>query len=156
MSKQVVSKLNLVQPPKLVWGQLKVIISWILNFLIYSPVMKILTGLEFLLKKADKWEAMSPKKYSVQVHIDELLSVVSRWRRQELEYWPNLLRAKEEQFEANARQWWFRLYALLHLGDERVDLLDLHKLLVEFIETSNFGEFSTRMELYCYRHFTGR
>lgn len=80
---------------------------------------------------------------------------MSRWRRQELEYWPLILREQEEKFQAVAQRWWFKLYGLIHLATKpsedkktpKIDVEDVQKELNSFMETSNFGEFPTRLGL---------
>jgi midasin len=122
------------------------IILKITTFPCASPVMKIMTGLDLLLTVADVWETTSPQRYSLALNINEIVSLVARWRRLELESWPFILRAKEEEFQARARAWWFKLYSAFNIS--AVDNLEeSHKLLEHFVESSNYGEFVTRVAM---------
>ena len=65
------------------------------------PVMKVLTGLEYILKKAQvhscllvagecvllqDWEAYASSKVSLAVHLTEITNLVIEWRKKELKY----------------------------------------------------------------------
>ena len=46
-----------------------------------SPVMKLLTGAEFLLRKAEEWDQSAPRSMSVAAAIAPLSQLIARWRR---------------------------------------------------------------------------
>jgi hypothetical protein len=49
--------------------------------------------------------------------MDVITSIVSRWRRLELQYWPALLDAKQQEFVCKANRSWLALYNLLILSN---------------------------------------
>ena len=73
------------------------VIQRILSFSISSPVMKFLTGLEFLLKEAQNWETYASSHVSLKSHLCEITNVIIKWRKSELNCWPQLLRKSEEK-----------------------------------------------------------
>lgn len=52
-------------PENLVLAQISKVIERIIGFPLRSPISKILAGLDLLLVKAQAWEAVSPKMYSL-------------------------------------------------------------------------------------------
>lgn len=68
----------------------------ILKFPLNSPLMKILSGLEFVLKKSEEWEAYAAKHVSIRKELDSLSSLVCRWRKLELKSWCTMLEHREQ------------------------------------------------------------
>lgn len=67
--KQFITRLEeliLEWPEHAVLVQIMQICHRILSFPVTSPLMKVLSGLEMLLKKAQEWESYASKKVSVQ------------------------------------------------------------------------------------------
>ena len=87
---------------------------------------KMLTGLEVVLRRAQDWEQHA----SVHVCIDQPLTfisgIVSRWRKLELQSWPQLLDSLEKRHLRYARKSWYKLYHLIitNVGEERLDIRD--------------------------------
>jgi len=65
--------------------QLLKIVRRILSFPVTSPLMKILTGLEFLHGKINDWEANASKQVSLYSHMEKIGRLIGRWRRLELQ-----------------------------------------------------------------------
>ena len=138
-----------------------------------SPIMKVLTGLEFLLKKSEDWENYAARHVSLKKELGPLSTLVARWRKLELYSWPQALKDVEARFHAKALRSWFQLYGLLncsvdeflsmyrleedppkeHMPKDRFDELydkyvsDVYKGVDEFLQQSNLGELRTRMDM---------
>lgn len=65
--------------------QLLKITRRILSFPITSPLMKVLTGLEFLHGKVNDWEYNAAKHVSLFSHMEKIGRLIGRWRRLELQ-----------------------------------------------------------------------
>ena len=133
------------------------IIDRLLSFPIYSPLVKFITGLELLLRKANEWEKFAHSKISLKDHLDEIATLIGRWRKIELRSWPDILATRVKNFETKAIRWWFDLYQSVILSidaaldisiDDQQEYLDkLLQTLTDFAQSSNMGEFSIRMKL---------
>jgi len=65
--------------------------------------------------------------------MQEIKSVVKRWRKLELDSWPFVLRVKEMEVETKASQSWFRLYSVLHGSLEQQE--DPEQFIANLFET---------------------
>ena len=86
-----------------------------------SPVMKLLTGAEFLLQKGEEWDQSAPRSMSVAAAMSPLSQLIARWRRMELHSWPKALNVKEDGFRNKALRGLFHLYGLIHSGPQDLD-----------------------------------
>lgn len=115
-----------------------------------APIMKALTGVELLLSKAQIWEETAAKHVSLAREMGELMKLVRRWRKLELESWPALLECTLEKHEKSAEKLWFFLYGLLHreFGENlNKEMEATISSLEEFMQTSPLGEFQRRLDL---------
>ena len=78
-----------------------------------TPVMKVLTGCEILLHKAQEWELNASREVSTTTQIAPLMGLIERWRRLELGQWKGLLETKLTEMESAAGRWWFFIYRML-------------------------------------------
>ena len=77
--------------------------------------MRFVTGAELLLKQAWTWEQVAARRTSMKGQIDELTSLVLRWRKMELHAWPRLLEcAASQAHEAALARVWVRLFRVVH------------------------------------------
>eukprot|EP01107_Rhizomastix_libera_P016759 TRINITY_DN717_c0_g4_i2.p1 TRINITY_DN717_c0_g4~~TRINITY_DN717_c0_g4_i2.p1 ORF type:complete len:1246 (-),score=496.31 TRINITY_DN717_c0_g4_i2:64-3588(-) len=134
--------------------QIAAICSRILSFPVSSPLMKFLNGLEILLGISQTWEDYSPKADSLKEHLEVLSRLVARWRKLELNSWPRILSACEEECAAEARKWWFHIFSTVIEGEipQGKEEADAHVVKVchsidEFIQTSSTGEYAARLSL---------
>ncbi|XP_032235337.2 midasin-like isoform X2 [Nematostella vectensis] len=134
--------------------QLQLFVERILSLPVTSPVMKVLTGVELLLKNAQEWEANASRHVSIKAHLDALTQLIISWRKLELRCWSSLLEVATEKVAEKASHWWFYLYGLLLQVEEGLrsnHQTDSESLLVEplqkFIESSSLGEFAARMSM---------
>ena len=92
------------------------IITKILAFPVNTPLMKFITGLELLLKKAHEWEVNASSKLSLKEDMNEIAALIARWRKLELKTWPYFLATRAIKFETKACLWWFDLYQTIILS----------------------------------------
>jgi midasin len=87
--------------------------------------------------------------------LEPIISLASSWQKVEFERWPTLLDEVQDQYELNARKLWLPLFSVLFQKDA-VEISEhenesISQSLVEFIETSNVGEFRRRLQLlFCF------
>ncbi|RLN63377.1 hypothetical protein BBP00_00004192 [Phytophthora kernoviae] len=108
-----VQSLLAMWPDHAILQQIVLIADRIRNFEISSPLVRTLTGVELLLRKAQEWEAYAAKAYSISDELGTLSSLVTRWRKLELYSWPHLLYVKEKQHRLAAQKTWISMYSLL-------------------------------------------
>ena len=122
----------------------------ILSFSQQEPLTKFLVGIELLLHKSEEWEAYASREFSIKESMDEMVTLIMRWRKMELESWKHLLDAQHQLYAERVHPWWFRLYRVLMSGsDGDVDehAKQLFSTLNEFLLTSSIGEFPHRLQL---------
>eukprot|EP01119_Soliformovum_irregulare_P021700 TRINITY_DN7280_c0_g1_i1.p1 TRINITY_DN7280_c0_g1~~TRINITY_DN7280_c0_g1_i1.p1 ORF type:complete len:2005 (-),score=855.75 TRINITY_DN7280_c0_g1_i1:210-5924(-) len=132
-------------PDNEILKSLIVVANRVMSFSVSSPLMKVLNGIEILLRRCNSWEEVAAKHVSVQNHMDVFSSIITRWRRIELESYPQILLMKEHSVELAAVKWWFHLYRLSCLNPE--PNADLFESLVAFIETTNYGDFKHKLQM---------
>ena len=111
-------------PENPILEQLLKIITRVLSFPLSSPILKITTGLELLLRKGYDWEAVAHKGVSIVGHLDTTRGLVARWRRMELDAWKHILDTRDRGAQHKAQKWWFHLFELTR----KVWLGSLHSL----------------------------
>ncbi|KAL0877422.1 hypothetical protein Bca101_027127 [Brassica carinata] len=116
-----------------------------------TPLAKALPGLQFLICKVQKLQEEGCK-LPISDLLEPIISLASSWQKLEFECWPTLLDEVQDQYELSARKLWLPLFSVLFQKDGCVEFLEhenesISQSLVEFIETSNIGEFRRRLEL---------
>ncbi|KAL3924831.1 MAG: hypothetical protein SGILL_000803 [Bacillariaceae sp.] len=81
--------------------------------LVTTPIGKVMTGVEIILRQAQDWEQHASQKVQLGAPLDTIGKLISEWRRLELESWGNLLHAREKRYTNKARNHWIRLHGLL-------------------------------------------
>mmetsp|Transcript_2552 Transcript_2552/g.9614 ORF Transcript_2552/g.9614 Transcript_2552/m.9614 type:complete len:5361 (-) Transcript_2552:2473-18555(-) len=123
---------------------------------ISTPVAGVLTGMEVLMKRAVDWEEYSTSPAAtIKDHISKIVSLMSRWRRIELENWKSVLVTKRNKHEQRAAKWWFQFYKLFNLGsfspkteEDRVEILNnVFSVIDDFLRSSTHGDLKFRVEL---------
>jgi midasin (ATPase involved in ribosome maturation) len=130
-----------------------------------SPVMKMLAGVELLLKKAEEYEKAAPRSLSISKQLTKLTLLVARWRKMELHSWPKALADRELYFRQKALKLWPHIYSLIQVDvdalsgagiagltrnrDEEIEGFfgRLYTALIEFINMSSLGELPTRLHI---------
>ncbi|CAH0485031.1 unnamed protein product [Peronospora farinosa] len=100
-------------PDHAILQQIVLVADRIRNFEISSPLVRTLTGVELLLRKAQEWEMYAARAYSISDELSALSALVTRWRKLELYSWPHLLYVKEKQHRFMAQKTWISMYSLL-------------------------------------------
>eukprot|EP01133_Synstelium_polycarpum_P016329 gene16329-19424_t len=122
-----------------------------------DPLIKIVTGLELIMRKGMEWEAFAHKGITLKTHLAQVARIVTRWRKLEIESWPTVFQAQERAHETKARAAWFSMYALINdLPSQAVrddpELLTMHiekmyTTVQEYMYLSTFGDLQTRLGL---------
>jgi midasin len=120
-----------------------------------SSLSKVLSALEQLLVQSDDWQRFASKEVSIEVHQQELSTLIIDWRRIELACWSHLLDFQALSFSTSLDDWWYRLYEnIIHTPRAIVDeveqtkfLADLMPLVEGFLSSSPLGQFATRLQL---------
>ncbi|KAF2076411.1 hypothetical protein CYY_002268 [Polysphondylium violaceum] len=126
------------------------LIDRLLTYPATDSLIKILTGLELLLRKSLEWESFAHKGVSIQSHLDILSRLITRWRKLEIESWPSIFQNQEKQSEIKALKVWFILYDLINDDPETdfdANIEKNFKTLQEYLFCSTLGDFLTRLEL---------
>ena len=79
-----------------------------------TPIGKVMTGLEVILRQAQDWEQHASDRVRLGNSLHEVGRLVAKWRKLELESWPKLLRARQDRHIRKARKHWLRLHGILH------------------------------------------
>ncbi|KAI9314233.1 hypothetical protein BX666DRAFT_1863084, partial [Dichotomocladium elegans] len=148
-----VKEIQLEWPEHEILQQLIDISDRLLSFSITSPVAKFLTGVEFLLQKSEDWEAYAAKHVSLRVQREELTALIISWRQLELNCWPKLLAAQEQNSQNAAFEWWFHLYDTVHNttfdsdSDKDQRIRDLLMTLDQFFQSCSIVEYEPRLKM---------
>ncbi|KAL8154412.1 hypothetical protein V2J09_012172 [Rumex salicifolius] len=128
------------------------IVEMLLCIPINTPLAKALSGLQFLYSKVKMLEEEG-SKFPLNDHLQPILDLACSLQKMEFDSWRSVLSEVDSQFEMNAAKLWFPLYSVLHpissaeiSEDDHVKRQVIFNL-VEFIETSNVGEFRRRLQL---------
>eukprot|EP00002_Diphylleia_rotans_P015670 TRINITY_DN3035_c0_g2_i1.p1 TRINITY_DN3035_c0_g2~~TRINITY_DN3035_c0_g2_i1.p1 ORF type:complete len:5322 (+),score=1048.10 TRINITY_DN3035_c0_g2_i1:101-16066(+) len=130
-------------------SQIRRLCQRILSFSLATPFMKVLIGLELLLRKANEWEAYASRHVTVNDHITQVSRLVQRWRKKELDNWKNTLDTRAKSMQTEASRWWLYLYKIITAPFESASTIIIHLFdtLDKFMQTSPIGEFTARLEL---------
>nr|CCC89279.1 unnamed protein product [Trypanosoma congolense IL3000] len=118
-----------------------------------TPLMKVMTGCEILLRECYEWERNASRDTSIINHMTQLSAFVLRWRRLELHCWSHVFAAKREEWEMKAAIAWFKLCDLVGIqqvipDDELRDrYLTFFQYCMDFMWGSSCGDFHVRLRL---------
>ncbi|XP_064402600.1 midasin-like isoform X2 [Halichondria panicea] len=118
----------------------------VLSMSVEEPLMKLLSGYECILSKAQEWEAYASTGVSLKSELDRLVEIVLEWRRIELSYYERLLESYKRELDSGVSRWWFHLYGLCQEAPDD-DLDGFTITLQSFVEKSSLGEFCSRLLL---------
>jgi hypothetical protein len=88
--------------------------SRIARYSTHTPLGKLLTSVEYLVKKAQDWEQFAHSGVSLAGSIAMLTSRVAQWRKLELDSWTVLLRCSEQKAADRALHLWFTFFRVLN------------------------------------------
>jgi midasin (ATPase involved in ribosome maturation) len=114
-----------------------------------TPLMKLLTSIEFLLSKLEEWENTyaSKRLNSVETEINSLKMLVIRYRKIQILSWRNLLTWKRNR---HINEDFGNCIRLAHTIERQVfelkdDVSKIFDLLDLYIRDSSLGLFETRL-----------
>ncbi|XP_019859132.1 PREDICTED: midasin-like [Amphimedon queenslandica] len=143
--KERVRKVLVELPDYPLLKQILFAVDQVLSLDLLSPLMKILAGLENVLKKSQDWEGYACSRLSISTQLSALTELVLEWRRLELNSWSNLLSMCKDDFISQSCKWWFYLYGLIN--EESLSESDAVTLLQSFIESSSIGDYTNRLRM---------
>ena len=126
-----------------------------------TPLIKLLVGLEILMVKTDEWEAYAAVDFSLRKPLDQIINLIVRWRKLELESWSELLavedRKCQDRVSAEFPSMWQVTVGSL-IAEQSVGTINKGQLTEEmqenlteyfnrFIHSGKMGEFVFRLEL---------
>lgn len=128
-----------------------------------QPLIKYLTGLEFILQVSQDWEEVAPKEFKLVNELEYVKELIVRWRQIELQGYDNCLDNVLKRIRNKEMlKWWFHFYSIIsemlltknktNQNDEdkdlqRVALNNLYVSLKQFIGECSIGEFGGRLAL---------
>ncbi len=125
--------------------ELAQVIRRIGTFDINDTLIKYLTGLELVVRKAQNWQLIAAKQYALDVELKLISDLIIDWRKLELNYWKQLLTIELEQIEDNCGYvWFFHVYTVC-LQFKCADADETYETLMQFMSTSPLGEFRLRL-----------
>lgn len=119
------------------------------SFELSEPLMKYLTGVELLLERAQKWEIVAAKQFSLDEELKRLNSLVVEWRKLELKHWLGSIDLELEKSKRSACFVWF--FTIISLCVEFVNKSDYSddevlKTFNQFILSSTVGDYHLRIK----------
>ena len=75
---------------------------------------KVMSGMEVILRKAQDWEQHASQHVQLGKPLKEISSLVTNWRKLELQSWSHLLTIRENRRSVRPKRHWARLYGLIH------------------------------------------
>lgn len=113
-----------------------------------TPLMKIMTGCEVLLRECYEWERNASTEVSMIDHINALASAVLHWRRLELHCWKHIFIAKRNEIAGLALMPWFTLRDIADRACSGIAVEnELFLYASQTMWGSKLGEFLPRLQL---------
>eukprot|EP01080_Neovahlkampfia_damariscottae_P007220 gene7221-11536_t len=128
----------------------------ILSLQVSSPLAKVISGLEMLLKKATEWEQfLTSPVGSIKQEIGNISALIIRWRKMELGNWRTIFITKSQLHASKSYEFWFKFYRLINLTNfeekesenEKEIEEQIFSICDDFMRSSSFGEFKTRLNI---------
>jgi MoxR-like ATPase len=105
--------------------------------LMTTPIGKVMTGLEVVLKHSQGWEQHASNKVKLGVALEGVGRLIARWRKLELESWPSLLQARQVKHIRKTQKHWMRLHQVLFV-DTMEELRESFEGGVSVLQLANF------------------
>lgn len=81
--------------------------------LMTTPIGKVMTGCEVILRQAQDWEQHASDRVKLGSPLTEIGQLISEWRKLELESWGKLIEGRQNRHIQKARRHWLRLHGIL-------------------------------------------
>eukprot|EP00980_Cylindrotheca_fusiformis_P010227 scaffold2271_cov130-Cylindrotheca_fusiformis.AAC.22 len=82
--------------------------------LMTTPIGKVMSGLEIILRQAQDWEQHASERVQLGQALKDIAQLVARWRKLEMESWSQLILGRQERQVFNAKKYLIRLHRILH------------------------------------------
>ena len=89
-----------------------------------TPIGKVMTGLEVILKQAQDWEQHASEKVQIGSPLISIGRLISEWRKFELESWGKLIQGRHNRYVSKAQRYWIRLRGILFSETEAMKDVD--------------------------------
>lgn len=86
-----------------------------------TPIGKVMTGFEVILRQAQDWEQHASDRVKLGSSLVEIARLISDWRKLELECWGKLIEARQNRHARKARRHWLRLRGVLVANTDEDD-----------------------------------
>jgi midasin (ATPase involved in ribosome maturation) len=93
--------------------------------IITTPIGKVMTGLEVILKQAQDWEQHASEKVQIGSPLTAIGRLTSEWRKLELESWDKLIQGRHNRYRNKAQKYWLRLRGILVNDMKPIKEIDL-------------------------------
>jgi midasin len=128
-----VTKLLSIFPENEILMAVARVVGRVKRFDIYStPLGKVMTGLEVILKLAEDWEMHASNRVTLGSALSDVSRIVNQWRQLELQSWRNLLISRERRYSLQARRHWIQIYSIIR------NFVDSHQTEQQKVSKSNF------------------
>ncbi|XP_055690608.1 midasin [Lutzomyia longipalpis] len=139
------------------------IVNRLKSFPVTSTIVRFSTGFQLLGKRLDEWNSVAHRSNNMLDLKVRTTEFIQRWTKLELQYWRECLTHAFERVKSNGYKYWFFIFNLIHEymqsgrssqtldtfdgASDGIEVVDIMKTLNQFMETSNFAEFSLRLAL---------
>ncbi|XP_059609312.1 midasin [Phlebotomus argentipes] len=142
-----------------------ILVERLKGFPVTSSVVRFSTGFQLLSKRIDEWNSVAHRNNNMLDLKVRVTEFIQRWTKLELQFWRESLSHSFENVRSSGFKYIFFIYNLLrefvhegkitpNAGFEEIEAVDIMKTLNQFMESSNYGEFSLRLDLLkAFQHF---
>eukprot|EP01134_Creolimax_fragrantissima_P005503 CFRG5503T1 len=133
-----------------------------------TPLMKLLSASELLLRQCMEWEAFAAEHVSLKDHTTALTNFIMELRKKELDHWSLSLDATVRDHEFKSRNLWFHLFTVINANPmsevpqhdipednmklKRAEAITQHvnevfEVVEQMFQTATIGDFACRLRL---------
>ena len=106
-----------------------------------TPIGKVMTGLEVILKQSQDWEQHASEKVQIGSPLTGIGRLISEWRKFELESWGKLIQGRQNRHVNKTKKHWIRLHGIL--ANEEVQIGDADQVIGNMTLAANRARCST-------------
>uniref|UniRef100_A0A1B0DG03 Uncharacterized protein n=1 Tax=Phlebotomus papatasi TaxID=29031 RepID=A0A1B0DG03_PHLPP len=141
-----------------------VLVDRIKTFPVTSSIVRFSAGFQLLGKRIDEWNSVAHRNNNMLDLKIKVTEFIQKWTKLELQYWRESLNHSFEKIKGSGYRYFFFLHNLIEEylnegkvtqnveafeeGSEvKIEESDVLKILNQFVESSNYAEFSLRLSL---------